>query len=282
MRKIFLVMITAFMLSACSMKTIYNQLDWIAADYLGNFVDLSEAQEEQLHKHLAATLKWHRDTQLQTYADWLQKVKKDVQSGLTKKKVVQGTQEMQDAWNRLMIRFADDMAGVLPGLSKEQQQELFDGFKSKNEEYKEERVEISKEEQLEKTTERLTDGLKNWIGEVHPDQEKLVAAAAKKLKPLASESLQTRQRWQAKLKSIIENHKNKKSTRNALRSLFAKPEILRSENYKNLLAHNKNVIEELIVSIAKTLTFEQEHYYYSRLDYWSDFFTDLAMEGKAG
>jgi hypothetical protein len=280
MRKSLLFSLIVLILSGCTIKATYNRLDWVLGNYLEQYVELSSAQQIVLKQQLAKTLAWHRTTQLPVYATWLQSVKYDVQHGLTETQVEQHTLELFLYWRALMMRFADDMALMLPTLSAEQRTELFQNFASKNAEYEDRYVKVTRQQQRDNYTERLEDSFDSWLGSLNRQQQQMIQTAALELQPIAVQSLQMRQRWQRQLKQVLETQQAGASMHLAMQTLFVNTESLRSNTYKHMLEHNRQVITRLIVAMAHTLSDEQHQYFNKRIDKYVKLFNELAAEAQ--
>lgn len=282
MRKTLYLIMVMMAVTGCTLKATYNRLDWVLGNYLERYVALTPAQENILKQRLATTLEWHRSTQLPVYATWLQNVKFDVQHGLTETQVEQHSLELLLYWRSLMIRFADDMAEMLPELSPAQRTELFESFAEKNAEYEERYIKVSRQQVRDNYTERLEDSFDSWLGSLTPQQQELIQTAAQELQPIATQSLLMRQRWQQQLKRVLENHQDAARTRTAMQTLFVNSESLRSVTYKHMLEHNRQVINRLIVDVAQTLNDSQRQHLNQRIDKYIGLFTELAQQAPAG
>ena len=204
MRKFLLISFVSIMASACTVKTLYNKLDWFIVDYIDDYVELSSEQQITLYKHLDDSLHWHRTSQLPVYVNWLQDFKLDVQSKLSYQKIAQNITNLQSYFHPLMVRTAGEMAILLPDLTALQQKKLYASMTKKNNEFAEKFIDISREEQLEIYIERMEDRFKLWLGSVTEQQGQLIKVSAVKFKTIAPEVLKTRRLWQAELKTVLE------------------------------------------------------------------------------
>ncbi len=280
MRKAVLISLVFLLIGGCTVKSTYNRLDWVLAKYLNTYVKLTDAQKDELREYLASTLDWHRTTQLPAYVSWLQRVKQDVAHGLTEAQVEHHTLELLVFWRALMMRFAEDMAVLLPDLSPQQKAELFASFIEKNDEYRDDYIKVSQKQQRENYTEQLQDSFDSWLGSLSRNQEKRIHAAAIEMQPIAAESLQTRIRWQQELHTILDSQQDLDTTREAMHTLFVNTETLRSTRYKHMLEHNRQVVTHLIVDISKTLSDKQHKHFNKRVDKYIKLFSELAQEAQ--
>jgi len=280
MRKAVLISLVLFLIGGCTVKSTYNRLDWILTQYLDSYVELTNEQQAELREYLASTLYWHRTTQLPAYISWLQRVKQDVAQDLTGAQVDQHTLELLLFWRALMMRFADDMAVLLPDLSPQQKAELFASFIEKNDEYRDDYIKVSRHQQRENYTERLQDSFDSWLGSLNQNQKKRIHAAAIEMQPIAAQSLQTRIRWQQELHTILVNHQDLATTREAMHTLFVNTETLRSASYKHMLEHNRQLVSRLIVDVSKTLSDKQRKHFNKRIDKYIKLFSELVQEAQ--
>lgn len=269
------------MASACTVKTFYNQLDWVIADRLETYVELSSEQQLALYKQLDGVLRWHKASQLPLYAQWLQAIKRDVQHGLTYAKAEQHSHRLHAHFQRLLVRAAEALSPLLPTLTAAQREELYANMAQKNREFADDHIHVSRQEQIETYTERLEDRLEDWLGSITAQQAKRIQTTAEQLQPLAGEALQTRQRWQAQFKTILENHTDIATTHQSLHDLFVNADTLRSDRYKRIMQYNRQRILQLIVAVAQSMTSAQRQYLYEKIDEYSGYFNELAEEARA-
>ena len=280
MRKTLFISLVIIIIGGCTLKAGYNRLDWMLTEYLESYVDLNKAQQAALRQHMAASLEWHRRTQLPAYVLWLQSVKLDVQHGITQTQVEQHGLQLLVLWRALMVRFAGDMAVLLPQLDAQQREALFESFAEQNAEYHEDYIQVSRQQQRENYADWLEDNFERWLGSLTEQQEQRIAISAAQIQPIATDALKTRLRWQQQLREILRNHKDTATTQAALQILFAQPENLRTERYKQQLIHNSGVITQLIVDIGQQLTDKQRQHFNKRIDKYSKLFEELAAEGQ--
>jgi len=55
------------LLSGCSTKFVYKNLDWLVYWYVDDFVELSDEQERMVDVKLATWLEWHKNTEIPKY-----------------------------------------------------------------------------------------------------------------------------------------------------------------------------------------------------------------------
>ena len=280
MRKALLISVLFVVVGGCTLKGTYNRLDWVLTEYLESYVELNKTQKVALRQHMRVTLSWHRRTQLPAYVLWLENVKHDVQHGITQAQVEQHGLQLLVFWRALMVRFAEDMAVLLPQLDAQQREALFTSFADRNAEYHKDYIQVSRQQQRKNYTQWLEERFDSWLGSLTKQQEQRIAASAAQIQPIATDALKTRLRWQMQLREILQNHNDTATTQAALQTLFVQPENLRSERYKQQLILNSNVITQLIADIANQLTDKQRKHFNKRIDKYIKLFTELAQDAQ--
>ena len=280
MRKALLISVLFVVVGGCTLKGTYNRLDWVLTEYLESYVELNNTQKVALRQHMRVTLNWHRRTQLPAYVLWLENVKHDVQHGITQAQVEQHGLQLLVFWRALMVRFAEDMAVLLPQLDAQQREALFTSFADRNAEYHKDYIQVSHQQQRKNYAQWLEERFDNWLGSLTQQQEQRIAASAAQIQPIATDALKTRLRWQMQLREILQNHKDTATTQAALQKLFVQPENLRSERYKQQLIHNSNVITQLIADVANQLTDKQRKHLFKRIDKYIKLFSELAQDAQ--
>ena len=271
---VFIVLILG--ISGCSIKTIYNQMDWVLAGLVEDYITLTEQQDADVEQRIAGIIKWHRTTQLAAYSADLKQVKKDTEAGLNYEKIKDFYELLNQRWIALKERIAPDIAALLITLSKEQQLKMFKAIKEKNEEYIEEYVNITQKERNEVIGERLIENFERWLGNLTSEQEAVFWQWVKKFKPVHDDRLEFRRAWQKDLRLILNSDMPAEEKRKELTELFRNPERFQSQVYKDKLAYNREQSAYLI--LATPLTPEQQKHLFSQIDYYTKNFDELAAE----
>ncbi len=262
--------------TACSVKTLYNQLDYLIPEYVTGMVTLDDIQEIELEQRTALLLKWHRHTELKLYSEWLRGVQKDVKSTLTEEKVLLRIIELDQFWHSLMVKVNDDMAQVLPKLNQQQQDELFASLAHKNEKFREEYVDLEQDELIESYRERLQDNFESWIGELTKAQALRVKQAAQQLVSTAELRLQHRLSWQFGIQKILARPGTPNSKAEQLRKFLTGFEKINNQAMKGNSELNRNIIASLTVYISSSMTKEQKVHFMDKTNDYIRMLTELA------
>lgn len=280
MRKLLICSVVILMLGGCSQKTAYNHLDLLVAEYLDDYVELNNIQQVQLEKSLNETLAWHREQQLPVSIEWLQSLKQDLGEELTYDRVAFHADQLLMFWNAIEGQFANDMAVLLPTLSVEQRKELLKSFAEKNDEFREEYIEIGQKERREQLVKRVEDSFERWLDDLTENQIIQIHATAHKMEDTAPNMLAMRIQWQNELLRLLNDGAGHSDVQQDIVNVFVQRNALRSEAYQQQLETNQDLIYRLIVNISKTLEAEQKEYLVSRIDDYIELFKSLVKDGQ--
>ena len=280
MRKLLICSLVILMLGGCSQKTAYNHLDLLVAEYLDDYVELNNIQQVQLEKSLNETLAWHREQQLPVSIEWLQSLKQDLGEELTYDRVAFHADQLLMFWNAIEAQFANDMAVLLPTLSVEQRKELLKSFAEKNDEFREEYIEIGQKERREQLVKRVEDSFERWLDDLTENQITQIHATAHKMEDTAPNMLAMRIQWQNELLRLLNDGAGHSDVQQNIVNVFVQRNALRSEAYQQQLETNQDLIYRLIVNISKTLEAEQKEYLVSRIDDYIELFKSLVKDGQ--
>ena len=95
-RVLVLVLLVLIFINACSIKPIYNNLDRLIVWQVGDYLDLNRDQKASLRTDLAVLLKWHRESHLILYADWLAEFPNQYSDGVS-------AQMIEDLFDQMLV-----------------------------------------------------------------------------------------------------------------------------------------------------------------------------------
>lgn len=262
------------------MKSLYLQLDWIIPQFIGEYIPLNEKQEQALKFNLQKTILWHRRTQLPEYVKWLHILQKDMQQELSETRVLQHVKQLQQYWKMLLIYLADDTADLLYSTSHEQRKQIFQTFAKKNAAYRKKYIELTDDVIRNNLLMQINDEYERWLGHIEPAQHLLFEQASKKLKPTGTLHLVNREVLQNELKLILNNTSSAEKFKSEINNLFSNWENLRSQEYRQTLEYNQEILLKLTSDISKTLNTEQKIYLNQKLESYIKLFTELRINNN--
>jgi hypothetical protein len=273
----------ALLLSACSrIQLAYNNLDWLLPHYLGSYMPLSDDQDGLLEARVENFLHWHCSTQVSGYAQLLREADNRFRSGsLTRTELESFNNRIQQAWTGILQQGGPAIAEILLTADDTQVRELFEGFDKRNKEWLEDFEDTSDEELREDYRERMGKELQRWFGKLNSGQEQVLVSWSRQFQPLGLEGLAVRQRWQSRLREIMDRRENPEAFQRDIAELMSNPGALRTPAYQQRINHNREATIDMLYSVIRQLSDVQKHHLQQQVNTVAGDFDKLTCSGEA-
>lgn len=273
------LLIISFLLlvSACSLKTIYNRLDYLIPSYVEGMVSLDDVLEEKVEQRADVLVSWHRNTQLTQYAALLRTFQQDIESPLDVQRVLQHMVSIQELWRALEVKINQEMAELLPLLNAEQRAELFASIEDKNEDFYDEYIDLDDDDRIEQYIETTSESYENWLGSLTEEQEQLIEKSATGLGSSAALRLEQRRLWQRNIKGTLDSDDTEEVKTERLKQFFDQFSISERPQLKAVSEENKKIFARLTVEMIDQSTTEQKTFLKNKIDEYIQIFTELAQ-----
>jgi hypothetical protein len=273
----------ALLLSACSrIQLAYNNLDWLLPHYLGSYMPLSDDQDGVLEARVENFLHWHCSTQVSGYAQLLREADNRFRSGnLTRTELETFNSRIQQAWTGILHQGGPAIAEILLTADETQVRELFEGFEKRNKEWLEDFEDTSDDELREDYRERMGKELQRWFGKLDRGQEQVLAGWSRQFQPLGLEGLAVRQRWQSRLREIMNTRANPETFQREFAELMTNPAALRTAAYQQRIDHNREATIDMLYSVIRQLSDTQKRHLQQQVDTVAGDFDKLTCSGGA-
>jgi hypothetical protein len=183
MRFLIILLLACSLLAGCSaVRTVYNQAEHVAAWRADDYFDLNDEQKRMFRSGFGRLHAWHRATQLDAYAGFLEAVQRRLQNG-------PGVQDIDWAYDRaqtysraLVERSYRDAAALLATLSEEQVAAARKRFEQENRKFaREHGVGRSPDEQRRLRAKAHLEALEHWSGPLDFAQQERIGASSEAL-----------------------------------------------------------------------------------------------------
>jgi hypothetical protein len=270
-------------LAGCSMVRLgYPQLDtivvWLADDYF----DLDARQKRDLRARFARFHEWHRYEQLPEYAEFLTETKARLDRGFTREDALWLGDGIRVRYRTIIEFSAEDMAALLMTITPQQLDHLQAHWGGINQRFAREfRVEAGVEEQRRAAGRRALSRIRDWVGHLDDDQEKLILAWAAGL-PLVHEMRhQDRMRRQREFLQLMGQRDDPARFAAGLRRFLLDWEDGRDPRYDRLFREWRDRQAELYAAVYRILLPHQRAAVADRLQGYINDFTRLARRPAA-
>lgn len=259
MKKIALLFLI-LVLSGCSTKFVYKNLDWLTYWYVDDYVDLNQKQKEVFDAYLNDWLDWHRREELPQYVAQLEEIKAEVvKDQMRIERLLSHRDDVQAHWQSLRARVVPDIVSMAPMLETEQIASLFEALEERNLEDLNDLEERSQQplESGDRWVKRSVDRLENWIGQLTDDQQQVFEELSERYRPNREHWIDYRRVYQKQLKALFETPDRGDAFQSELTALLLNPEQFRSNTLKANIEANTAIWLESLTKINALLTDKQ-------------------------
>ena len=241
MKKISLLLFV-LLLSGCSAKFAYNNVNWLIYWYLDDYVEFNTEQERMFEGMLSNWMAWHKEQELPRYQSHLNDIAVDIKTGnITEQTIAQHRQRAKEHWVRVRGHIAPDLVTLGATLSQDQIVYLFAGLEKENvedEEEIQENLALDPSLRVEKWIERNKKGLKKWLGRTTNQQEAFIADFHPRFESTRSHWLAYKRAYQNELRKAFMMEQNSEAFQLRLLALINDPDQFRSQSFQNAMASN--------------------------------------------
>ncbi|HTN28980.1 MAG TPA: DUF6279 family lipoprotein [Burkholderiales bacterium] len=157
--------------SGCStVRFAYNNADIYLRWQLGKYLDVQDAELEEVERHIAAFLAWHRANALPQYIRLVNEANSRFARGISREDLVWGYDSLQAQVLQAVRAAAGEMADLLDRLTPEQIAYMERRFAEDNRKYVRENVAGSIEERRRRRVKRNVERLEEWFGSLSEGQ----------------------------------------------------------------------------------------------------------------
>lgn len=274
--RIISLMLVAFMLQACSAaKLAYNQAPDLAYWYLDGFVDFSGGQSVQVKDDLSKLQAWHRQTQLPTYIDTLQKMTQKMPVDVSAQDACTIFSEARRKFLIVSDQAQPVVVTLLDTLTSSQIDVMARKFEKGNVEYRKDYLQTGKSISQSKRYKQAVSRAETLYGRLDDKQTSLIASQVQKSRFNATLAYAERQRRQQDvlqtLRALSKSQPTTEQKKLAVRSLFERSFVSPNANYADYVEaltkdscanfanlHNTTSASQRLKAVETLMGYEQD------------------------
>jgi hypothetical protein len=276
LRALLAVLVISVSTSGCTTKLAYDFLDWGLYWELKDYVKFTRDQRLLVKDEISQLIDWHRSEELPQYADQLEKLSKELKSGITVEQLEESYNNLRDSWQRIVIKTLPATVDIISNLNDEQVNDFFEMLIEKEGDDAKKIEKGTNARTLKKREAYVSKKIVDVIGKLNEDQKSLIAQWALSMKPTKELSLAQAIQWRTRMQTVLAERHNKQQLENNLMVLFANPDQLRSASYRRVIEKNKRLIMQLLFDLNQTLTNQQRSKLVKKLKSYINDFRDLS------
>lgn len=276
LRALLAVLVISVSTSGCTTKLAYDFLDWGLYWELKDYVKFTRDQRLLVKDEISQLIDWHRSEELPQYADQLEKLSKELKSGITVEQLEESYNNLRDSWQRIVIKTLPAAVDIISNLNDEQVNDFFEMLIEKEGDDAKKIEKGTNARTLKKREAYVSKKIVGVIGKLNEDQKSLIAQWTLSMKPTKELSLAQAIQWRTRMQTVLAERHNKQQLENNLMVLFANPDQLRSASYRRVIEKNKRLIMQLLFDLNQTLTNQQRSKLVKKLKSYINDFRDLS------
>jgi len=173
-----LVLLMALMLGGCSMVRLgYSQLPDISYWWVDSYLDLNEAQSTTLRHDLQALHRWHRTQELPAVAQILATLQAQASQDTTPERLCRVAQDIRTRLQAVMTQAEPGAVTLATRLTPEQLQHLQRQLEKRQQKWREDWLDGTPAERLDRRAERLIDRSETFYGKLDASQRAQLRAS---------------------------------------------------------------------------------------------------------
>lgn len=269
MKKLVLALLMLGVLSGCSIKFAYNNLDRLIRWQISDYVDLNREQKAFLVAEVERVLLWHRKNHLPLYAEYLNQLPTQLSDGVTPD-MLQSLFDQFFTWGEEVQAQALPVAiDMMVSLTDEQVAELPERLEKSNIEIEEPEKDVAIDRVQQVWADEFIDSLQRLVGRLDREQKQYVQLRATAYQPERLLWAEYRRRWQADLVKSLDKRADREAFARQFTALVDARESYYSKAFKAVFDANQVLSKEIAAHVLSDLTPRQS-------ERFAEFFQELA------
>ena len=276
LRALLAVLVISVSTSGCTTKLAYDFLDWGLYWELKDYVKFTRDQRLLVKEEISQLIDWHRSDELPQYADQLEKLSKQLKSGITVEQLEESYNYLRGSWQRIVIKTLPAAVDITSNLNDQQVNDFLEMLIEKEGDDAKKIEKGTYVRTVKKREAYVSKKIVEVIGPLNEAQKALIAQWAQRMKPTKEFSLAQAIEWRTKMQTVLAERHDEQQLQKNLMVLFANPDQLRSASYRRVIDKNKHLVMQLLLDLNQTLTHQQRSKLVKKLNGYIEDFRDLS------
>lgn len=280
MKKI-IVLLSVFLISGCSTKFAYKNIDWLIHWYVDDYVEMTSAQEEQFDQYVAQWQQWHMQNELPIYQAHLEELMQDIRTqNISIERMDYHQQKAQQHWLRFRAHIAPGVIEMAKTLDDDQVTYFFAALENENvedEERRAKRLERSESKRKSDWIERNEDNIENWLGRLNQEQKRLIENTYGTFKSNSQYWVSYKRDYQQAMRAVFAAPDRGEVFTEQMLELIINPERFRSEQMLMNSAHNERETKLYLYTLFALSTEKQRAHLIDEVDALRDDVVELSQ-----
>lgn len=278
MLKRVIILTSIILFTGCSTQFLYDRLDWMAAQYVDQYVSLNDKQESMLKQSVNEVKEWHRQQQLPAYITYIDHLLMLKPSEVDTGKVQKEYEQLKGYSRQIAIQVMPYLYDLFMTLDQAQGDELFVSLQEKYQEEYADYKDLSEEENRDKSYKRMVKILEKWIGDLSATQDRNVKQWSLERPLMSHEWFNQQLINKAELQVLFLQRNESSAFKNKFSTTLLEPENLYTQQLKVKLQQNRAITVDMLVQVIQKMSPKQLEHYHDELRDWRKIFVDIASK----
>lgn len=279
-RNLLLTALLVVILSGCSSRFLYNQLDTFVVWKVKDYVSLNSEQEAAVRSDVQQLLEYARQTEMPRIAELFSKAATDVRSGnLSAATMDSYYQQMLLIYDELMVALVPAAQRLLSSLEPEQIDELFGNLEEINAEMYEEYSGSTPEIREANRNKSAVKSIQRYTGRLSSEQKAFVHAELARMNDASEQWIAYQRDWQQRFRRLVEHPPESAAYTDDLTRLLLYPRDIHSAEYRARVDANRKILNDMLAELFNGLSERQSARMVRKLESYADRLNKLAAAG---
>lgn len=237
-------------LTSCTVKLSYGFLDNLMSWKLGQYVKLDAEQKKFAKTAIDDFHRWHRETQLCSYATYLESLRDGMLAGpVTAEYLHIESNKLQDMIDVSMEKLLPDLTKLAATFSEQQIAQVVSELKKNREEYRDDYVDADSKHIQKERIKDITRYIGGFFGRFSDQQKQRLIEWEESLSPHEELMLKQQEQWQADFLTAMQYQDKPDELQARLRNLM----LYRTDNWDKELQQRLDINQDLTFAMLADL-----------------------------
>lgn len=272
------VLASLIIISGCTTKFLYSNLDWVLVEYIDDYVTLSDGQEDILSERITLLGQWHKENELPQYLEQLTQIRNQDPKKIDAGYVLKQMDDVKIHTKRLMNQVTPDLYALTLQMSDEQVKELLQNFEKQDRRFVEKYQGLSEVEIREIYRERIEKNMVRWYGDLTDEQKALAKAWSDDMEVTIFDWQAHRQQMQYYMRQLLNRRNDLAYYQPEFQRFLNNSESFYSVQLARKIDYNRDVAAKYIAQSLNLMTTQQHQHLVKEIDEWRDIASDLISQ----
>ncbi|MGR5306594.1 DUF6279 family lipoprotein [Vibrio mediterranei] len=273
--KSFGLFVSLLIVTGCTTKFLYSNLDWFIVDYIDDYVTLEDGQEEILTERILVLGDWHKSNELPRYLQQLTDIRNKDPKTVDAEYVSLQMEQVRQHTKRLVAQITPDLYALTQQMTDKQVKELLENLEQKDDKFIKKYQGLQDEDVRLIYQQRIEENLERWFGPLTEQQKTLASRWANEMDVTVFDWQAHRQQMQHFMRQLLNRRSDLGYFQPEFQRLLNDSESFYSEKLKLKIANNRLVAEKYIALALNSVTDKQHQHLIEEIDGWRDIASDL-------